>query len=593
MPPKMDSEQASFLASVVAGSGPAVLDALSDPVMLIDLERRITYANPAFCRMYGVDQETVRGLSCRDLVDGEVCSSGQCLLEVSLAGADEDSRSVHNVFCRKQEIGPLCMTCSLIHNSEGRVAGAVELHKDMAILGEYITAVEQARERVELEKRNQETILAGIADGVFTVDHDLTITGVNAKCLALLGKRQEDVVGRQCPDVFRSTICESDCPIRWALENRKNVIDCRERILGAGDRAVEVLKSVFLVSEPGADDARVVGIIRDVSEYNELKRVAAQRHKFFGLVSRSPRMQEVFRLVDTISPSDTSVLITGESGTGKELIASAIRESSLRRKGPFLKINCSALTETLLESELFGHEKGAFTGAVAQKKGKFEAADGGTVFLDEVGDMSLGLQAKLLRLLQEQEFQRVGGTRTLQVDVRIIAATNKDLKTEIETGRFREDIYYRLCVIPIHLEPLRERPEDIPLLVHHFMEVFSQKYRRPIEELSERALHLLTRYPWPGNVRELQNVIEYAFVCCNGPRLMREHLPVEIRRSVPGGGLPDAGSPEEADGELGPLKQRITDLLQTHGGNRGEVARILGISRTTLWRRMKDLGIRG
>jgi PAS domain S-box-containing protein len=593
MPPKNDSNQASMLAAAAAGSDPAILDALSDPVMVIGPDRRIAYANPAFCSMYDVDQEAVRGLDCRDLVDGEVCTPGQCLLEISLTGTGEESQSVHNVFCRKQEIGPLCITCSLVHDEQGRVAGAVELHKDMAILGEYITAVEQARESVEREKGNQETILAGIADGVFTVDRDLTVTGANAKCLELLGKREEDVVGRQCTDVFRSNICDSDCPIRWALEHRKNVIDCRERILGDGDRAVEVLKSVFLLSDPEADDARVVGIMRDVSEYNELKRAAAQRHKFFGLVSRSPRMQEVFRLVDTISTSDTSVLITGESGTGKELIATAIQESSLRRKKPFLKINCSALTETLLESELFGHEKGAFTGAVAEKPGKFEVADGGTVFLDEVGDMSLGLQAKLLRLLQEREFQRVGGHRTIKVDVRLIAATNKDLKAEIEAGRFREDIYYRLCVIPIRLEPLRERPEDIPLLIHHFMDVFRQKYRRPIRELSERALHMLTRYPWPGNVRELQNVIEYAFVCCNGPRLMREHLPVEIRSSVPGGGLPETVSPDEEGTEQGTLKQRILQLLQTHGGNRGEVARVLGISRTTLWRRMKDLGIGG
>jgi PAS domain S-box-containing protein len=568
-----------------------VLDAVSDGVMVIDRECRITYVNDAFCRLYGVSSGDAIGQTCRTVVDGDVCDEGKCLFRAGLEDGGEEERSAHNVYCRRNEVGPLCISCSLLRDEQGKTVGAVEIHKDMAILGEYIEATEAAHRQVEQDRQTQDTILAGIADGVFTVDEERRITAVNDKCLEMLGRRRQDVLGQDCCTVLRSSGCSTDCPIRWALENRTNVIDHRERILGAGDRSVEVLNSVFLVSDPAAPDARVVGVLRDVSEYWELKRAASQRFEYFGMVSRSPRMQEVFRLVDIISASDTSVLITGESGTGKELIASAIQENSPRKTGPFIKINCSALTETLLESELFGHEKGAFTGAVQEKRGIFEAADRGTVFLDEVGDMSLGLQAKLLRLLQEQEFQRVGGHRTIKVDVRVLAATNKDLKQEIRAGRFREDIYYRLCVIPIHLEPLRQRREDIPLLVHHFMEIFRQKYRRPIEEISQQALHLLTRHAWPGNVRELQNVIEYAFVCCGETRIRREHLPADLRGPA---AAPEATGAADAGLTGGPFpdeRRRITELLQSHRGNRSEVARLLGISRTTLWRRMKQHGI--
>ena len=559
--------------------------------MVIDRECRITYVNSAFCKLYGITAEEALGASCHSVVDGEVCEEETCLFHAGRKAGEGEDLSVHNVYCRRREVGPLCISCSLLHDERGETVGAVEIHKDMAILGEFIEATEEAHRQVERERQTQETILAGIADGVFTVDEERRFTAVNDKCLEMLGRRREDVLGLDCCSVLRSSACETDCPIRWALEHRTNVIDYRERILGAGDRAIEVLNSVFLISDPAAPDARVIGVLRDVSEYYELKRAASQRYEFFGMISRSPRMQEVFRLVDTISASDTSVLITGESGTGKELIASAIQENSPRKNAPYIKINCSALTETLLESELFGHEKGAFTGAVQEKQGIFEAADRGTVFLDEVGDMSLGLQAKLLRLLQEKEFQRVGGHRTIRVDVRILAATNKDLKREIAAGRFREDIYYRLCVIPIHLEPLRERREDIHLLVHHFMEVFRQKYRRPIEEISERALHLLTRHSWPGNVRELQNVIEYSFVCCGEQRIRREHLPTEIRKQVPGGGLAHAGEGQHPGGPHPEERERIIDLLGQNRGNRSEVARLLGISRTTLWRRMKQHGI--
>ncbi len=559
--------------------------------MVIDRECRITYVNPAFCRLYGISSEDALGQPCRRVVDGDVCTDGTCLFRAGLENVGEEELSVHNVYCRKQEVGPLCISCSLLRDENGATVGAVEIHKDMAILGEYIEATEAAHRQVEQERQTQDTILAGIADGVFTVDDERRFTAVNDKCLEMLGRRREDVLGRDCCTVLRSSSCSTDCPIRWALENRTNVIDHRERILGAGDRAIDVLNSVFLVSDQAAPDARVVGVLRDVSEYYELKRAASKRYEFFGMVSRSPRMQEVFRLVDTISASDTTVLITGESGTGKELIASAIQENSLRKSGPFVKINCSALTETLLESELFGHEKGAFTGAVHEKRGIFESADHGTVFLDEVGDMSLGLQAKLLRLLQEREFQRVGGHRTIKVDVRVLAATNKELKQEIAAGRFREDIYYRLCVIPIHLEPLRERREDIPLLVHHFMEIFRQKYRRPIEEISQQALHLLTRHSWPGNVRELQNMIEYAFVCCGETRIRREHLPAEIRGPVTGIAASGAAEMDPMGGVYPDERRRIIELLRNHRGNRSEVARLLGISRTTLWRRMKQHGI--
>ncbi len=322
-----------------------------------------------------------------------------------------------------------------------------------------------------------------------------------------------------------------------------------------------------------------------------LRERLGERFDFSNIIGRSRAMAELFETLALVAPSDATVLITGESGTGKELVANAIHESSPRRERPFVKVNCAALHENLLESELFGHERGAFTGATAQRKGRFEIAHGGTLFLDEIGDMSPATQAKVLRVLQEGEFERLGGTRTLRVDVRVLAATHRDLEAMVAQGTFRQDLYYRLSVVPVHLPPLRERREDIPVLAEHFLRVYAEKNRKEVRGFHPAAMDLLVRHDWPGNVRELQNAVERAVILCLGDRITPQELPPALRDAgVPPGGGParDPGprSLKEAEREL------ILRTLEETGGNRTRAARLLGISRQTLHNKLREYGLR-
>ncbi len=335
--------------------------------------------------------------------------------------------------------------------------------------------------------------------------------------------------------------------------------------------------------------------MKQLEEENVLLRERIEeRFGLEGLVGKSPQMQKIYDLIETVSQTDATVLIQGESGTGKEMVANAIHFKSLRKNGPFVKVNCSALPETLLESELFGHEKGAFTGAIKQRKGRFEMADGGTLFLDEIGELSPGVQVKLLRVLQERKFERVGGNETLSVNVRLICATQKDLKEEIQRGDFREDLYYRLNVVPIQLPPLRERREDILLLADHFLEKFSRKMGKEITGLSQEAKTLLLKYPFPGNIRELENMLERAIALLKGKVIQAGDLPEEVCENT----MPIQTLCEKIQASR-PLatavslfeKEYIQSVLEKTKGKKGQAAELLGISRKTLWEKIKELEI--
>jgi DNA-binding NtrC family response regulator len=320
-----------------------------------------------------------------------------------------------------------------------------------------------------------------------------------------------------------------------------------------------------------------------LKEISHLRKELKKQYQFYDLISKSAAMQKVFDLAHTIAKSNSNILILGESGTGKELLTRAIHNESLRAGGPFIPVSCVALTETLLESELFGHEKGSFTDAVAQKKGKFELADRGTIFLDEIGDISPKLQLSLLRVLQEKEFTRVGGTKSIKVDARIIAATNRDLKKAVDEGKFRDDLYYRLNVISIELPPLREHKEDIPLLVHHFIEKFNIEMGGKIERISEEALEILMKYNWPGNVRELENVIERAMVITKGTLIKAEdlHLSPQVLKEK-------GAAPSSDDKTIKSIeKKHIAKVLEENKWNIQKSAAQLGIDRVTLYNKIK------
>ncbi len=418
------------------------------------------------------------------------------------------------------------------------------------------------------------------------------------------GGAVEAILGRDAAEVFGDELFGPGGTVREALlagERREGwgaTVDA-----GAGrSRWVSMTAAPVTSHREGVCDPRVafVAVLRPAEESQD--HASAGPTLFAGMVARSAAMLHIFRFIEHLRESDATVLITGESGTGKELVARAIHLHSPRRGRPFVAVNCGALPGELLESELFGHVRGAFTGAVRDRVGRFELAAGGTIFLDEVGDLPLHLQVKLLRVLQEKTFERVGESQTRSADARVVAATNRQLRQAVAAGEFRDDLYYRLRVVPIEVPPLRQRREDVEPLAHHLLARVGRRHDRSLK-LSPDAMRAMLRYPWPGNVRELENALEYAVAVCRGQTVHAHDLPVEIRELEPGPPHPGAAVPVPAPAappasvavaDTGdPERRRIAAALEAHRWRRAETARALGISRTTLWRKMRELGLDG
>ncbi len=454
-------------------------------------------------------------------------------------------------------------------------------------------------------ERMLSAILYSLSEAVITVDRDHSISSFNRAAERLFGIPAGEALGKDCRRILRASFgpAQHECPMGDLTEGGKTRSDVDGTLVRADGRIVPVSASWAFFED---DAGEKLGFVISFRSFEEIERLAEERKGKFPLrdiVGKTPRIRRIFDMIDVVKDTDSTVLVTGESGTGKGLFARAIHDLSPRREMPFVKVHCAALTETLLESELFGHVKGAFTGAIADKVGRFEAADEGTIFLDEIGEISPALQVKLLRVLQDREFERVGSSKTQRADVRVIAATNKDLKAAMAEGRFRGDLFYRLNVIPISVPPLRERREDIPLLVDHVLKRLKRRGMERIKAVSPEAMRCLMEYPWPGNIRELENVLERGMVCARGRVLSVEDLPDELRehcrpRRESSPTMPsDSGGAEvpEIDAAGGARKEgEQGDLLRTlemHRWNRKDAAAALGIDRTTLWRRMKRLGM--
>ncbi|MGZ8463272.1 MAG: sigma-54 interaction domain-containing protein [Candidatus Deferrimicrobiaceae bacterium] len=448
-------------------------------------------------------------------------------------------------------------------------------------------------------------VLNSVWEAVITVERDHRISTFNRAAERLVGIPAAEATGKDCRDVLKASFgpAQHDCPMGDLTEGGKPRTDVDGTLVRADGRIVPISASWAFLEDPSGER---LGFVLSFRSFEEIERIAEERRARFpygAIVGKTPRFRHLFELIDTIKDTDSTVLITGESGTGKGLFARAIHDLSPRREKPFVKVTCAALSEGLLESELFGHVKGAFTGAIADKVGRFEAADGGTIFLDEIGDVSPALQVKLLRVLQEREFERVGSSRTRTADVRVIAATNRDLKELMKAGRFREDLFYRLHVIPVIVPPLRDRRDDIPLLVEHILRRLKGRGLDRVHAVSPEAMRCLIEYPWPGNVRELENVLERGAVCSRGAVLSAADLSEEVRehcrpRQGESAGSPcgePAGAPGGATEKDAPggedEKERILRTLEANRWSRGDAAVALGINRSTLWRKMRRLGI--
>jgi PAS domain S-box-containing protein len=425
-------------------------------------------------------------------------------------------------------------------------------------------------------------ILDSLGEGVITLDRDFRITFFNRAAEKITGFSRQELIGKFCKRICRSESCLEQCPLGKVLTSGQPVFDLFTRLCQADGSTIQVKMNSAVLYSSAPEPVGGVLSFRELHSLEVLQERLLSRAHFHGIVGQSRGMQEIFHLIEDIAETDATVLIQGESGTGKEMIADAIQARSGRAGKPFIKVNCSVLPEQLLASELFGHVKGAFTDAIRDRQGRFEAAHEGTLFLDEVAEMAPGMQLQLLRVLQQGSFERVGESVTRKVDVRIIAATNKELRRAMANGEFRADLFYRLNVIPIELPPLRERREDIPFLIRHFIDKFSLVYRSAIEDIEDRALDALTVYDWPGNIRELENVIEYAFARSKEDSLIRiNKLPSRFRE----GGYP--GEPLQH----GERNDDLLQALEKHHWNRSRAAAELGIGRTTLWRRMKELSL--
>ena len=440
------------------------------------------------------------------------------------------------------------------------------------------------------------TVVDTLQDGVIVVDPLGKVLSMNPAAERLTGYRTTELIGRSCRlldctgcEIFGRGPAEKWCGLyaRGDVRAKKCMITNKDR------RVVNVIKNASILRD---NNGEIIGavetltemseIVRQQEEISSLRKSLHMEDGFHGMLGKSPVMQHLYELVDNVSQTDSPVMIQGESGTGKELVARAIHDASPRATHPFVKVNCAALNENLLESELFGHVKGAYTGAEGARTGRFEAAHEGTIFLDEVGDIPPATQVKLLRVLEEKEIERVGDNHSIKVNVRIVSATNQNLEELIARGKFREDLFFRISVFPLPCPPLRERREDIPIIVQRFIRQNNERTGKRILGLTPEAMEKLTAYSWPGNVRELRNTIEYAFVLCQSGGIAIHHLPPKVVGASECFAL-DVTSPSNDQSQ----RRELLDALRRSGGNQSEAARQLGVSRVTVWKRMKKFGI--
>ena len=498
-----------------------IFDEVEDGVAELDLKGNITFVNNGAARIWGGTVERGTGLNYRSYVDEEGAKTVyQAYNKVFRTGIP--GKFSYEIIRRDGIRRIIEDSVSLIRNAEGKITGFRAVSRD-------ITDRKETEKELTEHRARLEAIFASVKDGIVTVDHELRIIEANKSTENICGIAVNEVEGK----IFSQCLnqCNKSCSevLRQTLEKKMTIkeyrIECGHQ--HRHQQTVSVTSSPLL--DPEGKFMGVVLVIRDITLLRDLERELRERHQFQNIIGRSKKMQDTYRLLEDFANLETTVLITGESGTGKELVARALHYSGQRAFKPFVTVSCSALAESLLESELFGHVRGAFTGAIRDKQGRFQAANGGTILLDEIGDISPLIQLKLLRVLQEKEFERVGESTPQKVDVRVIASTNKDLKEKVRRGEFRQDLYYRLKVVEVSLPPLRERLEDLPLLVDHFCRSFNERFKKNIEGISSEVLGRFMDYPWPGNVRELEHVMEHAFVLCRGGAITLEHLPPEIR----------------------------------------------------------------
>lgn len=560
---------------------------IPDGIVVIGRDKNIIVFNEAASRITGLSEDEVIGENFEILFQKNI-DEKKFIIDALEKNLSFSNLSI-NITDIKGQIKNVLSSVTPIKR-DGNVLSVLFVFRDTKEMISLAEEIQQKTSELIDQKNKLDAIFNSNIEGTFTIDNEWTITSFNISAEKITGYKKTEAIGKKCWEIFNSSFCRNGCHMEQTIQKGKAMVGNELEIIHKNGKKIPIRVNSNILINSKYEKIGAIETFLDISEIKNLSAHLSEFFKYENIVGRNKEIKQVISVLESVSQTDTTVLITGESGTGKELAARAIHLNSSRKSGPFIAVNCSAFVESLIESELFGHEKGAFTGAVKTKIGKFELAQGGTLFLDEIGDLSTTIQTKLLRVLETREFERVGGNKSIKMDARIITATNKDLLEEIKAGRFREDLFYRINVINVHLPPLRERMDDFPLIVNHFIELFNKKFNKNIKQFSSEAFDILLDYNWPGNIRELENVIEHCFVICTGDIIQVECLPKRLREqkfktSVELHSNSKKGF-KEAEREL------ILSVLEKNNHNRTKAAKELNINPSTLWRKMKKLGIK-
>jgi PAS domain S-box-containing protein len=554
-------------------------DDLKIGVFTVDSNRRLTSFNRTAEQFTGYAEKEVLGKHCYQIFKNNLCY-GDCKFHEAVEADQKSLRFSLEFIDRQNEKQRITKIVTPLYNVNRKLEGCMEIFQSHSAFEELVN-------RIRYDERNLKIILDNLGIGVFTTTRGGHVTFFNTMAESISGYNRKEVLGKQCSVILGGDDGKDTALLLKSISDGKPRSNKNGLVATKDERVISVQAHYMALFNERAHIVGGLATIEDLSLIQQMSRAISDRYIFADMIGKAPSMQKIFSMVPVVAASEATVLIGGPTGTGKDLLAKVIHNISSRAKKPMVKVNCAALPDNLLESEMFGYVKGAFTGADQDKPGRFQEADGGTIFLDEIGDLPLSLQAKLLRVLEDQEFYPLGSRKITKVDVRIVAATNQTLEEEVEKRRFREDLFYRLNVLRLELPPLRERREDVPLLINHIMKQRSTMLRAPAKGISEGAMEVLLNYSYPGNVRELENILEHALIICQDDMIERKHLPHFLQKEIS-----TSESPENSGEDFVPVtpnneRHRILQALRRFDWHRGNTALELNMNRSTLWRKMK------
>jgi PAS domain S-box-containing protein len=568
---------------ILHGQFSQLLENLGIGVFTVDIERRITSFNETVQRLTGFSEKEVIGKKCYEVFFSDLCH-GQCMYSDAVKTSGKPLAFDMEVFDETGSRRHITKLVSPLLSSSGEVTGCIEIFQDLSAYSELL-------DRIRYDEHRLKLILDNLDVGVFTVNRGGYITSFNPMAETITGYHRHEVLRQQHQKLTGCDLPGETCGLAESIETGKSLANLHRQLFTKDGRKLPIRASFMALRNEAGEIIGGLETFQDLSLIQQLNRAISNRYTFADMIGKDALMQQIFEILPVVAESEANILIEGPTGTGKDLLAKIIHNASQRKDRPFVKVNCAALPDNLLESEMFGYVKGAFTGADKDKPGRFQEADGGSIFLDEIGDMPLSLQAKLLRVLEDKEFYPLGGRRLCRVDVRIIAATNQILENLVSEKRFREDLFYRLNVMRLELPPLKSRRGDISLLINSFIKQYHVTKGTTVSKIAEDAMDILLNYDYPGNVRELENIIEHACVLGRGEVIERKHLPIYLQKA--------RGGPEgETTSGRGAVesrdwweRERIEKALKEHHWHRQKTAEVLGMDRTTLWRKMKKYSI--